>query len=710
MIEKAVDILAMTKQQSDGDPAGVEVERRRLERLYAVLSQVNEAIVGTRDEQALFAEVCRIVAEQGEFPLAWIGLVEERAVVPVASCGPEVAYLAEIRVEVEGELGMGPTGTCIREDRPVVNDDFAINASTSPWRAPALGHGFRASAAFPFHKEGKASGALTLYASRPGAFDSAQVGLLKALCAHLSYALAAMADERRRSESERALRDSEARYRAFFENLQELVAVCEAIFDGNGRVADLLLLDANDRHLDTFGLKREDVIGQRVSAAFGQEAIAKLDLFSQVLTTGEPVSYENHFRGRVFSVNLFKVDGKTLAQTGTDITERRRAEEALRAAYARLVEDDRHKNEFLAVLSHELRNPLAPIKNSLYILDRSAPGGDQARRAQAVIDRQVGHMGRLIDDLLDVSRVSQGKIQLQREKIELGELVRRTVDDHRATYLNAGVQLNCRPASQPMWLTADATRMAQVVGNLLGNAVKFTPRGGRVELTLEPEDGAALLRVRDSGVGMTAAVIERVFQPFMQADETLDRSHGGLGLGLALVKGLVELHGGSVGAASEGPGRGAEFTIKLPLEAAPEKATPAPIVRPVSRRKVLVIEDNVDAADSLKEALELSGHHVQVAYNGPEGISKAREFKPDVVLSDIGLPGMDGYQVARAFRADAALRGIYLVALTGYALPEDSQRASEAGFQRHIAKPLSLQALEDLLAAPETGLPVGDGT
>lgn len=703
----------MTKSQTNDAAAGVDVEYRRLERLYAVLSQVNEAIVRTRDEQALFVEVCRIVAEQGEFPLAWIGLVKDRAVVPVASGGPEAAYLAEVRVEIEGELGKGPTGTCIREDRPVVNDDFAINPSTAPWRPSALGHGFRASAAFPFHKDGKASGALTLYAGRPGAFHPAQVGLLKALCAHLSYALAAIADERRRSETERALRDSEARYRAFFENLQELVAVCEAVVDSDGKLTDLLLLDANDRHIETLGLKREDVIGKRVSAVFGPEAVgAKLDLYSQVLTTGEPVSYENRSRGRVFAVSLFRVDGKTLAQTGTDITERRRAEEALRAAYAQLVEADRRKNEFLAVLSHELRNPLAPINNSLTILDRSVPGSDQARRAQAVIGRQVGHMGRLIDDLLDVSRVSQGKIQLQRETFELGQLAQRVVEDHRATFANAGVQLDCNPASEPMWLTADSTRIAQVIGNLLGNAVKFTPHGGRVVLTLEQRDGTALLSVRDNGLGMTAAVIERMFQPFMQADETLDRSRGGLGLGLALVKGLVELHGGSVGAVSEGPGRGAEFTIKLPLDVAPERATPAPTMHPVSRRKILVIEDNVDAADSLKEVLELSGHDVQVAYNGPEGITKAREFRPDVVLSDIGLPGMDGYQVARAFRADAALRRMFLVALTGYASPEDSQRATEAGFQRHLAKPLSLQALEDLLAEPasETGLRVGGGT
>jgi two-component system CheB/CheR fusion protein len=319
-------------------------------------------------------------------------------------------------------------------------------------------------------------------------------------------------------------------------------------------------------------------------------------------------------------------------------------------------------------------------------------------------------MGRLIDDLLDVSRVSQGKIQLQRRKLEFGQLVRRTVEDHRATYAAAGIQLDCKLASEPMWLTADSTRLAQVVGNLLGNAVKFTPRGGRVELTLEPQDRAALLCVRDTGVGMTAAVIERIFQPFVQAEETLDRSHGGLGIGLALVKGLVELHGGSVGAASEGPGRGAEFTIKLPLEDAPEQPTPAPHERPVSPRRILVIEDNVDAADSLKEALELSGHQVQVAYNGPDGITKARQFRPDVVLSDVGLPGMDGYQVARAFRADATLKTTFLVAITGYASPEDTQRATEAGFQRHLAKPLSLQALQDLLAAPEAGtrLFIGD--
>ncbi len=369
---------------------------------------------------------------------------------------------------------------------------------------------------------------------------------------------------------------------------------------------------------------------------------------------------------------------------------RSRAEEAL-------LEADRRKDEFLAVLSHELRNPLAPIRNGLYILERAAPGGEQARRAHATIDRQVGHLTRLVDDLLDVTRVVRGKVQLQRDRLEFGDLVRRAVEDHRHAFVASGVRLEARLHSEAMWLSADGTRIAQVVGNLLGNAAKFTPRGGRVELTLEREAGAALLRVRDTGVGITPEELTRLFQPFAQATQTLDRSHGGLGLGLALVKGLVELHGGTVSAASNGPGQGAEFTVRVPLEPAPIQAASRAETLPFKRRRVLVIEDNVDAADSLKEVLELLGHEVQVAFDGRSGLVAAREFRPDVVLCDIGLPEMDGYEVARQLRAHDAHRDVVLVALTGYALPEDRQRVAEAGFTHHVAKPPSLEALERVL-------------
>ncbi|MBI5545393.1 MAG: PocR ligand-binding domain-containing protein [Deltaproteobacteria bacterium] len=380
---------------------------------------------------------------------------------------------------------------------------------------------------------------------------------------------------------------------------------------------------------------------------------------------------------------------------------------------ASLQEADQRKNEFLAMLSHELRNPLAPIRNSLHLLERAAPGGDQARRAQAVIDRQVGHLSRLVDDLLDVTRIERNKIRLERQVLDLHDLVRRTVEDHRSLFEKSEVQLEVRLEPERVSVSADGTRLAQVIGNLLQNAAKFTGPGGRTEVSVcvDSAERQAVIRVSDTGVGLPPELLGRLFLPFMQADATLDRSKGGLGLGLALVKGLVELHGGGVCARSDGPGRGAEFVVRLPL-AVEGAATAEPCranAQPAGRR-VLIIEDNVDAADSLRDVLELAAHEVAVAYNGPEGLAKARELHPEIVLCDIGLPGMDGFEIARAFKADENLRACFLIALSGYALPEDLQRASEAGFERHLAKPLSLERLEELLESlprPALSLPSG---
>jgi two-component system CheB/CheR fusion protein len=382
-----------------------------------------------------------------------------------------------------------------------------------------------------------------------------------------------------------------------------------------------------------------------------------------------------------------------------DITERRRAEDALREANLQLAEADRRKNEFLAVLSHELRNPLAPIRNSTYILERSAPGGEHAKRAVAVIDRQAGQLAHLVDDLLDVTRITRNKIQLQRQTVDLNELVQHTLEDQRSLFDKSEVHLEFRPAPRPVLVNADRNRLAQVIGNLLQNAAKFTGRGGATGITISADTAAkqAVIQVADNGVGMSSEMMARLFQPFSQADSTLDRSKGGLGLGLALVKGLVELHEGSVTAKSAGLGQGAEFVVRLPLAlekaAAPQSGESAT----KRRRRVLIIEDNIDAADSLRDVLAYDEHQVEVAYNGPQGIAKAHEFLPEVVLCDIGLPGMDGYQVAHAFRADATLKGAFLVALSGYALPADLERAQAAGFSRHLAKPPSLEKLRELL-------------
>jgi PAS domain S-box-containing protein len=377
----------------------------------------------------------------------------------------------------------------------------------------------------------------------------------------------------------------------------------------------------------------------------------------------------------------------------TDVTDRKRAEEEARLA-------DQRKNEFLGVLSHELRNPLAPIRNSIYLLERAAPGSEHATRAKEVIRRQAEHLARLTDDLLDVTRISRGKIALQRTRVDLREIVRETTDDLVSMFVQAGVELHVDHVVGAVWIDADRTRIMQVLGNLLQNSVKFTPRGGAVTVTLAAREEHAEIRVRDTGVGMEPGIIEHMFDPFVQAERTLARTKGGLGLGLPLVKGLVELHGGVVEARSAGPGHGSEFVVRLRLAEIGEEARVDQHVAPEARpRAILVIEDNLDAGETLAEILELEGHRVRVARDGRSGLDLARELHPDVVLCDIGLPDIDGYEVARTLRRDDALRATRLIALSGYAQPEDRQRARDAGFDAHIAKPPDVDKLMSVLAA-----------
>jgi two-component system CheB/CheR fusion protein len=385
----------------------------------------------------------------------------------------------------------------------------------------------------------------------------------------------------------------------------------------------------------------------------------------------------------------------TNEQLQVELAERKRVEQSLR-------ESDRRKDEYLGLLSHELRNPLMPIRNSVYVLDRVTPGSDQARQALTIIDRQVTHLARLVDDLLDVTRIGRGKIQLQRTRVELNLLVTRTVEDHRSVFAEREIALEMHPAAEPLFINGDATRLAQLVGNLLQNAAKFTGREGRATVHVGKDEARhqVVVRVCDTGAGIPKEILPHLFEPFMQADHTLARSRGGLGLGLAMVKGLVELHGGEVSAHSEGIGKGAEFTVRFPLDQhAPDDAAPLPVSRLAgARRRVLVIEDNVDAATSLRQALALDGHLVETAYSGAEGLEKLRAVHPEIVLCDIGLPGMSGYEVARSIRADVAFGKVVLVAVTGYSQPDEVARAKEAGFDEHITKPPSMDKLRELLS------------
>jgi two-component system CheB/CheR fusion protein len=382
-----------------------------------------------------------------------------------------------------------------------------------------------------------------------------------------------------------------------------------------------------------------------------------------------------------------------------DVTQYVQATEQLRQANERLLEADRQKDDFLAVLSHELRNPLMPIKHGLYVINRTPPDSEQARRAKVTMERQVDQITRLVNDLLDVSRISRGKVQLQRERFDLRQAVSRTLEDFRPLFAPRAIRVEEHGPDQPVWINGDSSRVAQVLGNLLHNAAKFTRDGGSISVTLAQQGAQAVLRVDDDGAGIARELLERIFEPFIQAEQNLARSAGGLGLGLALVKGLVELHGGTVEAQSEGAGRGSHFTVRLPIDS-------APVAEPRSRAKhpprhtcrVLVIEDNVDNAETLSDVLKLDGHEVSVSYSGADGISKARSFNPDVVFCDIGLPGMNGYDVARAFRSDTALRGIALVALTGYGSADDREKAVTAGFNRHLIKPPMHEDIEVILS------------
>jgi signal transduction histidine kinase len=347
----------------------------------------------------------------------------------------------------------------------------------------------------------------------------------------------------------------------------------------------------------------------------------------------------------------------------TDVTKRTRAEQALREA-------DRRKDEFLAMLSHELRNPLAAIRNAVRILLQEGADAQTVRSASEILDRQVGHMVRQVDDLLDVSRISRGKIELDKQRIDVAAVVNDAVEAIRPLCQSQDHQLSVTLPPQPLSLHADPGRLAQVLGNLLGNACKFMDKGGRIRLAVEQAGNQAVIRIRDGGIGIAADELDRIFEIFAQVDKSLERARDGLGLGLTLVKTLVEMHGGTVEALSEGLGKGSEFVVRLPLPSGPiEPPLPAPPeLRPVPivRRRILVVDDNRDSANSLAMLLKLMGHDVATAHDGLEAVERAATFRADAILLDIGMPRLDGYEAARRIR-EQRQAGLTLVALTGWA-------------------------------------------
>jgi PAS domain S-box-containing protein len=373
--------------------------------------------------------------------------------------------------------------------------------------------------------------------------------------------------------------------------------------------------------------------------------------------------------------------------------------------YHQLREQDRRKDEFLATLAHELRNPLAPIRTGVQVLQLSS-SAEQARKTRQMMERQLGHLVRMVDDLLDISRITLGKLVLKKESVDFRSVLHSALETTRPLIEASGHELALRLPKDPLPLEVDPTRLAQVIANLLNNSAKYTPAGGRIQLTAQVDDGQLTVRVSDTGIGIPADMVVRVFDMFTQVGRSMDRAQGGLGIGLTLVRRLVEMHGGSIDAESPGVGMGSTFTIRLPLT----KTAAAASLLPTAAAdvagpslKILVVDDNVDAAESLGMLLELSGHQTRLAYSGPEALIAAREFAPHAVLLDIGLPGLNGYEVAQRLRAEAAVPPPLLVALTGWGTEDDRRRTQAAGFDRHLVKPVDMDKLIEVLAAAPTG-------
>jgi PAS domain S-box-containing protein len=501
-----------------------------------------------------------------------------------------------------------------------------------------------------------------------------------------------------RKQAAEELRQSEERLRLLVEGVRDY-----AIFslDSDGRIASW---NAGAERIK--GYKAEEVLGKHFSLFYTPEALAQGKperLLRAAIEHGSVEDEDWRMRkdGRRFWANavitaLFNAEGELrgFAKVTRDMTDRRQID--------KLQEADRLKNEFLALLAHELRNPLAPIRSAIHVLGSPVAADDELARARAIAERQIQHMSRLLDDLLDVARVSQGKLELRREVIEVSRIVRRAVEAEQPFIQTQGLALTVDAPAEGLGVDADPTRLQQILTNLLNNAAKYTESGGRIWLTAEAEGDHVVLRVRDSGIGIDPPAIPRLFQLFEQGERRMERSAGGVGVGLALVKRLVEMHGGSVHAFSAGLGRGSEFAVRLPrVDIAPRVTGPHATLQSRSTKehslRILVVDDNVDAADGLKMLLELNGEQVRAAYDGESALKVAREFRPQVALLDVGMPRMDGYEVARRLKAAPETRQAALVAVTGWGQPEDRRRSSEAGFDLHLVKPVEPSELERLL-------------
>ena len=663
--------------------------RREAERLLErqeFLVRLNDALRGLADPDAIQREACRLVGEQLGVDRALYGEVElpldEEFEVRVEHRRSDVPSLGgRHRFDAWGD----DVVAALRGGQTLESADVQTLALTPAQQAAYQAACVRAYLAVPLVKEGRIAAYLSVNQRAPRAWTSEERRVVEETAERTWTAV-----ERARAEA--ALRESEERYRTLFQSIDEGFCVVEVLFEG-GRPVDYRFLEVNPAFERSTGLI--GTVGRRMRELVPTTEEQWFRTFGEVAASGEPLRFQGRAQpfGRDYDMFAFRLgapEQRRVAILFSDITSRLAAEAALREANQR-------KDEFLAMLGHELRNPLAAISNATEVTKRLAAGDERLQRAQRVLERQAAHMTRLIDGLLEVSRIARGKIQLERETLDARHVVATVLQDRRSQAEAQGLTVSVDLSPRPVWVSADTVRLTQVVDNLLGNAIKFTHPPGRIRVSLAEEAGAAVLRIADTGVGMRPESIERLFLPFQQEAQGIARSEGGLGLGLALARGLVELHAGTIEARSQGPGTGAELEVRLPLCPAPPVATDAGGSGAVVGRGILIVEDNRDAGESLRDLLELLGHQALLVESGAEALSVLGRQGADLVLCDLGLPGMSGYDLARVVRRDPALRTTPLVAVTGYGQPEDRQSSAEAGFDAHLTKPVDVEALNAVL-------------
>ncbi len=675
---------------------------------------VLEMIVRHRPLTEVLDELCRIVERRATRPArASILLLQPDGQTLVTGSAPSLpeSYCREIDgIVIAPNLGTCAAAAARRQS--VITRDIETDPGWRVIRHLPLELGLRAAWSMPIlSAQGAVLGTFGTYFLEKRSPTAEEVGLVEVLTRTAALAIerysadqALKRDEARQLVNERALAESRARLELAVSMSGVGFWHCELPFDElvwDARVREHFFVGADvPVTIDDFYLRMHEDDREPTRRAI-QESINLRMRYDVVYRTVSPHSGEIKWI-RALGAAAFAEDGTPTYFDGVtlDVTAQKRAQEKLEELNALLTEQDRRKDEFLATLAHELRNPLAPVRSGLHILQRGVTD-QQLARVREMMERQIGHLGRMVDDLLDVSRIRLGKVALKKQRLDFRTVLNSALEATRALVEAGGHELAVLLAAQPFPLDADHTRLTQVFANLISNSARYTPAGGRIQIRAGAQGETLVVAVSDTGIGIAEEMLTRVFDLFAQVHEPSEHSQGGLGIGLALVRRLVQMHDGSISAQSAGAGAGSTFTVRLPLAAAAAASTSSSSGNSTSAakpRRILVVDDNADAAETLKLLLELEGHETRCAFTGESALAVAAEFAPDTVLLDIWLPGLSGYEVAQRLRQEArGPQSLLLVALTGWGSEEDRQQARAAGFDRHLVKPVELDKLREAL-------------